>query len=450
MRTITFKMVISFLGIALVSAFLVVLLARWNTKTEFSRFVNDRRAEDFVAVLGDYYKSNGSWEGLADSLTWRGDPPPQMRDEKKPQPDPRFTLVDENGKVILNGAGFHAGEQAPREAIEAGLPVEVDGEVSGILIMERIPFGENPLETQFIQRTNELMLYSAVGAIAVALLLGIFLSNSLTRPLRELTIATHAVSEGDLCQKVPVRSRDELGQLAIAFNKMSAELARSVNARRQMTADIAHELRTPLSLILGHAEAVHDGVLPPSRENFEIIREEAGRLEQLVDDLRLLSLADAGELSITPQAIAPAKLLNDVFGLYRYRARQKKVSIRLDVSSNLPTITMDAGRMTQVLSNVMDNALRHTPKGGSVLLSARELPDGVEISIKDSGQGIPVEDANRIFDRFYRADASRQRKDGGSGLGLAIARSIVQAHNGQMWAESAPGQGLTIFIKLPR
>jgi signal transduction histidine kinase len=240
-----------------------------------------------------------------------------------------------------------------------------------------------------------------------------------------------------------------MGELAASFNKMSADLARSTEARKQMTADIAHELRTPLSLILGHAEAVHDGVLPPSRENFEIIREEAVRLEHLVDDLRILSLADAGELSISLQEVSAQKLLADILATYQHVARQKDVKIELEVAPDMPVLNIDPGRMTQVLTNILDNALRHTPEGGLITLSARKVQDGVEISIRDSGPGIEGEDANRIFQRFYRTDVSRRREDGGSGLGLAIARSIVLAHNGQIWAEGAPGQGLRVTIKLP-
>src|SRR6185503_9419348 len=182
-----------------------------------------------------------------------------------------------------------------------GISITQDNKVIGVSVPIPMPFQGRPREVEFIQRINRLLIYGALIGAMIALLLGVFLSRSLTRPIRELTRATHAVSEGNLSQQVPVRSNDELGELAQAFNKMSSELSRSVNARRQMTADIAHELRTPLSLILGHAEAVHDGVLPPSRENFEIVREEAARLEHLVNDLRILSLADAGELSISLQ-----------------------------------------------------------------------------------------------------------------------------------------------------
>jgi signal transduction histidine kinase len=289
-----------------------------------------------------------------------------------------------------------------------------------------------------------------IGAV-LALLLGIIISRTLTRPIRELTQATHAISEGDLSQQVPVRTKDELGELAQAFNKMSTELSRSVNARKQMTADIAHELRTPLSLILGHAEAVHDGVLPPTRENFEIIREEATRLEHLVNDLRTLSLADAGELTISPQVIEPERLVNEVASLYQYETRKKNITLNLDVASPLPAIEVDPGRMTQVLTNILDNATRHTPEGGSITLRARQIGTNVELSVQDSGPGVPAEVLERIFERFYRTDSSRQRDGdmGGSGLGLAIARSIVQAHGGQLSAESEPEQGLKIIISLP-
>jgi signal transduction histidine kinase len=329
------------------------------------------------------------------------------------------------------------------------LSIEVDGKRVGTLVMGRIPFERNPREEEFIRRTNSMLLYSALGASLVALLLGVFLSRTLSRPIRELTEATRAVAEGNLGLQVPLRSKDELGKLAASFNTMSSDLARSTEARKQMTADIAHELRTPLSLIIGHADAVHDGVLPPSKENFEIIREEALRLEHLVDDLRTLSLADAGELSIIPQPVSPQKLLSDLQATYQHIAGQKNVKIQLDVASNIPMLNIDPGRMTQVLTNVLDNALQHTPEGGQINLSARSVQDGVELSIQDTGPGIEGKDVNRIFERFYRTDSARHRDAGGSGLGLAIAKSIVQAHGGQIWAKSEPGNGLCVTIKLP-
>jgi signal transduction histidine kinase len=363
-----------------------------------------------------------------------------------------FTLTTENGVVLVPNNRYKSGDHVPQQDLAKGISITKDNQVIGVLVPIPMPFQGRPREVEFIDRTNRILLYGALIGAVIALLVGIFLSRTLTRPIRELTRATHAVSEGDLSQQVPVRSNDELGELAQAFNKMSSELSRSVNARKQMTADIAHELRTPLSLILGHAEAVHDGVLPPSTENFEIIREEATRLEHLVNDLRILSLADAGELPIAPQMIEPQRLLQEVAAIYQYQTQRKNITLDLDITSPLSNIEVDPGRMTQVLTNILDNALRHTPEGGRITLSANDAnaDEQVELAIKDSGPGLKPEDIERIFDRFYRTDSSRQREDGGSGLGLAIARSIVQAHGGQLSAESEMGNGLKVIIRLPK
>jgi signal transduction histidine kinase len=446
MRSIALKMVLAFLAISLVSILLIVLLARWNTGTEFSRFVVDRRGEELVERFAEYYATNGDWAGIEGERVLNGYPPKPGND---PTHQPFFTLVDDRGQVVFPGPGFGKGQQIPAAQLDRGLAIEVEGERVGTLILAPVPFQRNPREEEFLRRTNLMLVYGAIGTSVVALLLGIFLSRTLTRPIRELTEATHAVAEGRLGQQVSVRSRDELGELAASFNKMSADLARSTDARKQMTADVAHELRTPLSLILGHADAVHDGVLPPSRENFEIIREEALRLEHLVDDLRLLSLADAGELSIHLQAVSLQKLLNDVQAMYFPIASRKDVKIQIEIASDTPLVNLDPGRMTQVLTNILDNALHHTPEGGQIDISARNVQDGVELSIRDSGPGIAGEDVNRIFQRFYRTDSSRHRDEGGSGLGLAIARSIVELHRGQIWAENLPGEGLKIVIRLP-
>jgi signal transduction histidine kinase len=402
-----------------------------------------------MGTLQDYYITHGSWDGIQQAELFTRYPAPA--DSPPPKTFNPLTVTDQAGKVIRAGSNFKAGDTVPEEQIERGAPIQVEGETVGYLIFSAPPFDANSPERDFLDRTTQFLLYSALATMAIALLLGIFLSRSLTSPIRELTQATHAVSQGDLSQQVPIRSSDELGELGKAFNKMSTELARSVNARRQMTADIAHELRTPLSLILGHAEAVHDGVLPPTPENFEIIREEAMRLEHLVNDLRILSLADAGELTMSLQIVEPERLLQEVASLYQYQTQRKNITLELDIASPLSNIEVDPGRMTQVLTNILDNALRHTPEGGWITLAAKEIDDQVELAIQDSGPGLKAKDLERIFERFYRTDASRQREeDGGSGLGLAIAKSIVQAHGGQLSAESAAGEGLKAIVRLPK
>ena len=446
MRSISTKLILSFLTIGIISVTVIFLTARWNTRQEFIRFLTDQDRSDIIAQLTEYYEVNRTWAGAEVYLFPNGGH--QGPGGGPPRRIP-FILTDPKGHVLIANGRYDIGDQVSASDLRQGVSISDEGKVVGVLVPMPMPFQGQPREVQFIQRITLYLLYGALVGMVIALVLGIILARNLTRPIRELTRATHAVSEGDLSQQVPVRSRDELGELAQAFNKMSSELSRSINTRKQMTADIAHELRTPLSLILGHAEAVHDGVLPPSTENFEIIREEAARLEHLINDLRILSLADAGELSMQFETVEPQRLIQEVAGLYQFQAQKKNISVKLEIDPDLPDIQVDPGRMTQVLTNILDNALRHTPEGGSITLAARKVEDMVELSVQDTGPGLSIEDADRIFERLYRADPSRYREDGGSGLGLAIAKSIVQAHNGQILAESTPGSGLKIMIRLP-
>ncbi len=443
MRSISTKLILSFLSIGVVGVAVIFLTARWNTRQEFINFLTDQNQTNIITQLSEYHLVNGSWVKVG-TIFIQQQP---GYDHRPPQP---FTLADENGIVVFSNGKYKPGDRLSEADREIGTPIMENGQVIGIYVPLRMPFEGKPRELEFIERTNLTLLYGALIGAILALFLGILISRTLTRPIRELTRATHAISEGDLSQQVQVRTNDELGELAQAFNKMSTELSRSVNARKQMTADIAHELRTPLSLIIGHAEAVHDGVLPPTLDNFEIIREEATRLEHLVNDLRTLSLADAGELTINLQVIEPERLVNEVASIFQYETSKKNISLEVNVDTPLSTIEVDPGRMTQVLTNILDNATRHTPEGGRITLSASQVNDKVQLAVQDSGPGVPPDMLERIFERFYRTDSSRQREgEAGSGLGLAIAKSIVQAHGGQLSAESEPGQGLKIIISLP-
>src|SRR5689334_459063 len=459
MRSISFKLILAFLSIGIISVAVIFVTATLNTRAEFIRFLTEQSQSDVVTQLSAYYQQYGSWEGVESVLHPDGDEQGSGSGPGGPGPNRRFypfTLTNANGIVISPNGHYKVGDQVRPQDLATGISIMHGNQVIGVLVPIPMPFQGRPREVEFIDRTNLTLIYGALISAIIALLLGIFLSRTLTRPIRELTRATHAISEGDLSQQVTVRSNDELGELAQAFNRMSTELSRSVNTRKQMTADIAHELRTPLSLILGHAEAVHDGVLPPTPDNFEIIREEATRLEHLVNDLRTLSLADAGELSISLQTIEPERLVNEVAALYQYQTQKKNITLDVDIAAPLSNIEVDPGRMTQVLTNILDNATRHTPEGGHIILAAKQIDKNVEISIQDSGPGVPRENLDRIFERFYRTDSSRQREgDGGSGLGLAIAKSIVQAHNGQLSAESdivsagEASSGLKIKVLLP-
>jgi len=444
MRSITLKLILAFVSVSLLSIVLIVLFTRWRSGEEFRSFLFDQNRPSIVTSLSSYYTTHGSWQGISEAQFQVQPPPPRPEPNNSP-----FTLVDEAGYVVYAGQGYQVGDLLPASALDKGIPIQADGKQVGVLLISRSNFPVGTPGSNFLDRIYRQIFLGGLIAIALALLLAVVLSRTLTRPIRELTAATRVVSQGDLAQQVPVRSRDELGQLATSFNRMSSDLARSLNLRRQMTADIAHELRTPISIILGHAEAVHDGVLPASSETFEIIREEAERLEHLVDDLRTLSMADAGELKLSIRPYSPQKLLHDAQKIYSHQAKQKKVSIHTKVEPDLPNVEVDPERMKEVLGNIIDNALRYTPENGQINLSAGRVNDRIELRVRDSGPGVAPDELDRIFERFYRTEASRARNEGGSGLGFAIAKSLVEKHNGRIWAESQPGEGLTVVIQLP-
>jgi len=301
-------------------------------------------------------------------------------------------------------------------------------------------------------------LIFGLGIGAVALVTGLGLSRVISRPVVRLTEATRAVTKGDLSVRVAGQYPGELGELAASFNQMTEELARADKLRRNLTADVAHELRTPLSVIRGKIEGVLDGVYPATPEHLEPILEETKLLAHLVEDLRLLALAEAGQLSLEKRALDVGDLLRDAQVNFGPQADDRGVTLALDLPADLPQVTADRRRIAQVLGNLLTNALRHTPQGGCVTLSAAVTPpllggvggEMATISVSDTGAGIPPEDLPYIFERFWRGEKSRSRAAGGSGLGLAIAKQLVEMHRGTITAESVPGRGSTFRFTLPR
>ena len=271
--------------------------------------------------------------------------------------------------------------------------------------------------------------------------------RSIARPLGDVMEAADAVAEGDLSARVPERGSREFRQLAQSFNRMASELELSDQQRRNLMADVAHELRTPLHIIQGNLEGVLDGVYEPTQDHVEATLDETRQLSRLVEDLRVLSLAEAGHLPMQMEPVDVAELLEDAATSFSGQAEAAGVRLVVDVAEPREDllVTGDAGRLDQVISNLVTNALRHTPRDGSITLQAVPHPESVQISVSDTGNGIPPEELPHIFDRFWsRAEGS------GSGLGLAIARSLVHAHGGRIQASSELGKGTIVFIYLPR
>lgn len=464
-RSLVFKLVLAFLIVSITGVVLAAVFARWATFREFDRLVLEQAQNNFLTSATAYYQTNGSWLGVREyfhRLAAAPAPQPQPGQQPPPPPPPEdtnqpgqqlrtyvFALADQDGYVVLPAGPYRLGHRIPADELAQGIEIEVDGRVVGTALVTGNPPPLAPREVQYLARTNQASLYAALTAILIALFLGVFLARRLTRPVRELTTATRAMARGDLEQQVPVRSQDELGELAASFNQMSADLARANELRRQMTADIAHDLRTPLSVIAGYTECLRDGMLPPTPETFQTIHQEAEHLSFLVEDLRTLSLADAGELTLTHQLVHPRELLERTAAAHLPRAQQLEVGLHVTAEANLPPVSVDPERLAQVLGNLASNALRHTPAGGQILLDAAQRANNVLLTVQDNGVGIEPDVLPRIFDRFYRGDVARQAHEGESGLGLAIAKSLVELHGGTISVESILGEGTTFTIALP-
>jgi two-component system OmpR family sensor kinase/two-component system sensor histidine kinase BaeS len=290
--------------------------------------------------------------------------------------------------------------------------------------------------------------------LALALMAGLLARRTfrdIATPLADVMTAADAVAEGDLSVRVEEDKPGDFGRLARSFNRMVQELERSDQQRRNLTADVAHELRTPLQIIQGNLEGILDGVYQPTEEHVKATLEEARQLSRLIEDLRTLSLAETGQLPLVWEEIDVAEMLADTQTSFSGQAEAAGLDLQIEIGDGLPTIMGDAGRLDQVLSNLVANAVRHTPDGGRVVLQADPTPDGVRICVRDTGEGIPEEDLAYVFDRFWKGDRSRTRTGGaGSGLGLAIVRQLIQSHNGVIRVESEKGAGTAFTIELPK
>lgn len=297
---------------------------------------------------------------------------------------------------------------------------------------------------------NDALLLALLAAGVVAILVSLFLSRRVVAPMRVLTTASQRIADGNYGERVQITGSDELGQLSHSFNLMAEKLEQVEAMRRQLIGDVSHELRTPLTAIKGSMEGLLDGVLPAVPETYEQIYQEADRLARLVDDIQELSRVEAGAYPLDIRPVAVLNLEKTVLKRFAAQAQAKRIQLRSDSPADLPNVRADLDRITQVLSNLVGNALQYTPEGGQVTILSMRYGNEIHISVIDSGIGIPAEHLPHLFTRFYRVDKSRSRQaGGGSGIGLAIARYLIEAHGGRIWAESdGEGEGSKFTFSL--
>ena len=297
---------------------------------------------------------------------------------------------------------------------------------------------------------NRSLLWTGLAAGLAGVLLVSLLSRRVLAPTRSLSSAASLLGQGDLSQRVSTQGRDEIADLGRTFNSMAEDLEQAEQQRRSLMADVAHELRTPLSNIQGYLEAVRDGLMQPDNRTIDTIHQQVLHLTFLVEDLRLLALADAGALRLDRDPDSLEQALSKSIEAVQPRAESRGISISMDIPPDFPLVEMDRTRIAQVVGNLLENAISHTPEGGLVSVTAEVTTNGwARVSVADTGTGIPADDLPLVFERFYRVDPSRTRSTGGAGLGLTIAKQLVEAHGGSIHAESEPGKGSRFVFELP-
>lgn len=468
LRSLGVRVGLSFLAVVVVAVGVAGLLMGQGTRAEFGQYVQRggyQRALVLSPVLADYYAQAGSWQGVGAYLATLGYGTPgggqgrgmgMMGRGGGMMTTDSVIVADAAGRVVADTAGAAIGQALGPATISNGAAITVAAQFVGTVVVETdargAPWMSGTLEQDYLASINRYLYAAGAVAAVVALLLGVFLSRRLATPLHAMTRAASAMAAGDLSQRVEVRSDDEVGDLARAFNGMAESVSASQNLRRSMMADIAHELRTPLTVLQGNLEALRDGVVAPSPEVLASLHEETLLLSRLVADLKDLSLAEAGQLALHLERVDPVDLARRAVDAMSAAAAERGVGLKVNATGEVPAVSADADRLGQVLRNLISNAIRYSPRNGVVgvdVSPASRQGYAVQMVVTDSGPGIAREELGLVFERFYRGDPSRARSSGGAGLGLAIVKQLVQAHGGEVHAESAPGHGARFVVDLP-
>ena len=456
------------IGFAIVLTLALAAVSAWSSfsahreVTDLRVATNEALSARLHEALAAHYASKGGWtdvDGIAAQVSFVSG-----RD---------IVVVDRDGSVLADPRKRGSVELAKAKRAYISSEVLVDGRRVGVVLIGpqgfrpgftlrkaparppvpeslwSIKFQEPPL-ARFSDTINRSLLISGVGAGALGVLLVVLMSRRALRSVRRLTAAAQSLGRGDLSQRVPVSGRDEIGELSRTFNVMAEGLQDAERQRRNMVADVAHELRNPLSNIRGYVEAVRDGVLEADEATIGSIHRQTMYLSKLVEDLRLLAETESADFRLHLELASMGEVVARSVEAHRPQAQAKGVSLSSSTQTALQEVEMDRTRIEQVLGNLLQNAIRHTPGAGRVDVTVEASESAVKVTVADTGEGISPDDLPHVFDRLFRADPSRTRTTGGAGLGLTIARQLVEAHGGSIRAESTPSQGSRFIFEIPR
>lgn len=458
------RIMLSFTLIIICGTLLMVFFVNITTRSGYQSFSQQNdidMAESLSFPLAEFYRVNGSWDGVESLLQFPLNRTGTMR-EMMGRPGgqlnhpggmlPQIILTDSSGYIIFKTDSHieNGKTRYSRDDLEKARKIVLNNRTVGfILAGTMIHKGLTNNERVFLNRTLTVIILVSLLILAASMVASWLLASRLSGPVSLMAKASRDVRNGDLTIKIPVEGRDELAQLSASFNEMVLALNKNDRWRKQIIADSAHELRTPVSLIQGNLEMILDGLYKADENRLKDIYNETLVLSRLIEELQLLSSAESGSMILNMEEIDLSELIGNGLRAFEAEAEKSSIDLRTNLEDPIPHIRGDYQKLKQVLSNVLANAFRHTPERGFINITARIKDREILISVEDSGPGIPDEDLEKIFERFYRTDSGRNRNYGGSGLGLAISREIIKLHGGSISAHSEKGKGGLIFISLP-
>lgn len=451
------RIFLAFALVVLVSILSVVTLVRLTTQREVTTFMfrgGMTGSTELVEALEAYYQENQSWQG-ADALLGAPGSHGRMGQGAGQQGlagmmNQRLRLAGADGSLVYDTGDTQASGKLSEQQLDQAIVLKNGLDTVGYLLPESNMAFQAGDQTMLVERLDNAAWVAALIASGVSLLLAMLLAYTVLRPVRDLTRAAQTLASGQLSHRVKVSGDDELASLGKAFNQMAESLQQAEQSRRDMTADIAHELRTPLAVQRAHLEAIQDGIYSLTPESLEPVLQQNHTLARLVEDLRTLALADSGQLTLNRAPNDLAELVGHVVERFKPQASSRQVELHLDpVQASLPLVSIDPVRIEQVITNLVTNALRYTPENGKIRLCLSSQPGQVHLQVHDDGPGISPQDLPHIFERFYRAGHSRSREEGGTGIGLAIARQLAEAHGGTLTASNHPQGGAEFTLSLP-
>jgi two-component system sensor histidine kinase BaeS len=478
---LSYKIFIAFTLTSLLVVALMVGLIRFYVARNFADYANKsllERYSDVAAALAAEYQTQKGWQALRDNPgRWqeilRSGLPRKGFDKRKRPPRPieienkgsgssdqdmpparparriqrlarRLVLFDAGKQLV---AGGRTGVSYDGYTLQA---IAIDGKTVGWFGLHKREHLAYPLAAGFLKQQAQMLYIIGGGILLLAAIVAFVLSRHLLAPVRKLTAGTQALASRQFDSRIEVESQDELGQLAADFNTMAQTLETYEHMRRQWISDIAHELRTPLSILRGEIEALKDGVREANRDSLDSLFSEAKHLSKIVNDLHELSLADSGALSVNKVRLDPVAVLNETLGHFKHNFVENQIAIENSVENQPPiSVIGDADRLQQLFSNLLENTLRYADAPGTLKIGQQRTESRLKLFFEDSGPGVPAEALGHLFDRLYRLDRSRSRTQGGSGLGLSICKSIVNALGGEIRAVNANSGGLRIEVELP-